>query len=58
MKDEDTNRPLKKHYDAPMVTRISLRPEEAVLGNCKSLSSSGPVGGACTSVGPCRTIGS
>jgi len=58
MKDEDNNRPPKQEYARPMVTRISLHPEEAVLGNCKSLSSSGPVGGGCTSVGSCRTIGS
>ena len=58
MKDEDTNRAMKKNYGAPVVTRISLRPQEAVLGNCKSLSSAGPVGASCTSAGACRTIGS
>src|ERR1700680_4971242 len=58
MKDEDTNRALKKIYNPPMVTRISLRPDEAVLGNCKSPSSAGPVGGSCSSVGACRPIGS
>jgi hypothetical protein len=34
----------KKKYEAPKVTVISLRPEEAVLGHCKSASTSGPVG--------------
>lgn len=58
MKDEDAKRDAKKSYESPTLTRISLRPDEAVLGNCKSLSSGGPVGGGCASVGSCRTIGS
>jgi len=40
------------------VVRISLRPEEAVLGNCKTSSSAGPVGGSCAAVSPCMSIGS
>ncbi len=55
--DRKTTDP-KKAYESPALTRISLRPEEAVLGNCKSLSSGGPVGGTCSSAGPCRTLGS
>lgn len=31
-----------KPYEAPQVTRVSLRPEEAVLGICKSTHSMGP----------------
>jgi hypothetical protein len=58
MADEDANRAPLKKYEPPIITRITLRPEEAVLGNCKNLSSSGPVGGTCSSVGACRTIGS
>ena len=34
----------KKNYEPPKVTMISLRPEEAVLGHCKSASISGPSG--------------
>lgn len=49
----------KKGYQAPKLAIISLRPEEAVLGHCKSLT-----GGAnftvfgCTPIGACNSIGS
>ena len=32
----------KKQYEPPRLTNISLRPEEAVLGHCKTMSSGGP----------------
>ena len=48
----------KKPYESPRVTIISLRPEEAVLGACKNLSSAGPIAASCTAVGPCNTPGS
>lgn len=32
----------KKTYEAPSLTVISLRPEEAVLGHCKATNSGGP----------------
>jgi len=40
----------KTNYEPPRLTVISLRPEEAVLGHCKSMTTSGPgspVGSAC-----------
>lgn len=48
----------KKAYEKPAVTRFPLRPEEAVLGFCKSAASAGPSGGACQSVGVCYSHGS
>ena len=48
----------KKAYEPPRVTVISLRPEEAVLGHCKSFSAAGPVGSACHTTGNCQGIGS
>jgi hypothetical protein len=46
-------------YEAPKVIRISLRPEEAVLGHCKVTGAAGPVATSCVSlIGPCRTPGS
>jgi len=36
----------RKRYEKPEATRFPLRPEEAVLGGCKTVSS-GPRGGAC-----------
>jgi hypothetical protein len=55
---EENGRHEKKTYEAPQLTVISLRPEEAVLGHCKNASSSGPVSSACTNVGGCSFIGS
>lgn len=44
-------------YQAPQVVRVSLRPEEAVLGHCKVAGITGPISGSCrTSF--CRTFGS
>ena len=46
-------------YQPPKVIRVSLRPEEAVLGHCKVNGSAGPVSASCRSaVVTCRTIGS
>jgi hypothetical protein len=49
---------LKPVYEAPKVIRVSLRPEEAVLGHCKIVGHAGPVSGSCVSVVACRTLGS
>jgi hypothetical protein len=48
----------KKPYDKPKLTRFPLRPEEAVLGFCKSTSAAGPAGGTCRVVVACRSTGS
>jgi hypothetical protein len=48
----------KKPYVKPEVTRFPLRPEEAVLGFCKSATAAGPSGGNCRVVGFCQTAGS
>jgi len=57
MKDENQDQP-RRAYEPPRVTVISLRPEEAVLGHCKSMSAAGPVGGTCHTTGNCQGIGS
>ncbi len=57
MSDNSEQR-LKKKYEQPKITVISLRPEEAVLGHCKNSGMAGPVGTNCTAVGSCRTPGS
>lgn len=57
MTDEQQNGEKKK-YEAPRITVISLRPEEAVLGHCKSPSAAGPVASVCTNLGACMAIGS
>jgi hypothetical protein len=48
----------KKAYEKPAVTRFPLRPDEAVLGFCKSNASAGPSGGGCRGVSACFTAGS
>ena len=48
----------KEPYESPKVSVVSLRPEEAVLGSCKNMSSAGPVGGSCVAFGQCRVPGS
>jgi hypothetical protein len=48
----------KKVYEKPVVSRFTMRVEEAVLGFCKSNNSSGPSGGGCRNVNPCRLPGS
>jgi hypothetical protein len=46
-------------YEAPKIMRVSLRPDEAVLGHCKVPSSAGPAGGGCSiAIGGCMTPGS
>ena len=53
--DEVPNK--KEPYESPRVSVIGLRPEEAVLGTCKSSSTAGPVG-TCTAVAQCNMPGS
>ena len=47
----------RKPYEPPKVMAINLRPEEAVLGNCKIGGSAGPVAASCSTL-HCSTIGS
>lgn len=49
----------KKPYAAPGITLVDLRPEEAVLGACKTVSIIGPGGPDCNFLlGGCSTTGS
>ena len=57
MNETDGSEKARKPYQAPAITRISLRPEEAVLGHCKNSTSTGPVGGNCATTG-CQFVGS
>jgi hypothetical protein len=47
----------KPQYQPPQVVRVSLRPEEAVLGHCKIAGVPGPVSGSCATLF-CKTFGS
>lgn len=48
----------RKPYEKPKVSRFPLRPEEAVLGFCKTTVQAGSNGTTCLSVGFCNVPGS
>lgn len=49
----------KKTYEAPLLATISLRPEEAVLGHCKTFSGGGSSTlNSCQPIGICNSLGS
>jgi hypothetical protein len=57
MSNENQNEANKgKPYEPPKVIRVSLRPEEAVLGHCKVPGSGGAVSASCASLS-CKTFG-
>ncbi len=56
--ESEERAPAKKPYHKPEAKRFQLRPEEAVLGFCKSSASAGPHGGTCRPGVSCQTSGS
>jgi hypothetical protein len=48
----------KKPYSKPDIRQVSLRPEEAVLGSCKTSKISGPGQGKCSVPSACSSLGS
>jgi hypothetical protein len=50
--------PTKLSYRKPEVRRIDLRPQEAVLGFCKSASVGAPGNSTCSAAPQCFTSGS
>jgi len=55
---ESNKTQAKKPYEKPQVKQVMLKPEEAVLGACKSSSARGPIQSACDWPRPCRVTGS
>jgi hypothetical protein len=55
MSADDTK---KKPYEKPVLSEVALRPEEAVLGNCKAPGISGPAMPDCTIAAGCSSVGS
>lgn len=52
----ETNKEPKKRYQKPELRQVPLRPEEAVLANCKNSTTGGPnvtceIPSACSIVG-------
>jgi hypothetical protein len=58
MSDPNTPDGPRRPYAKPEVRKVHLRPEEAVLGNCKAGTISGPGVPTCTMSGNCFSIGS
>ena len=55
----DPSEGKRKPYEKPTLSEVALRPDEAVLGNCKTVSVSGPANMSdCTYAGGCSTAGS
>jgi hypothetical protein len=48
----------KKKYEKPEAKRFPLRPEEAVLGFCKTNAASGPSSVGCRGLSSCAIPGS
>ena len=48
----------RKSYQKPTLFQVPLRPDEAVLGNCKMGSVTGPAQADCTTPSTCNTSGS
>ena len=47
---------IRKPYVKPEIRQVSLHPEEAVLGACKTSGHSGPAQGTCTFPVSCNAI--
>jgi hypothetical protein len=47
----------RKPYEKPTLSEVALRPDEAVLGNCKTMSVAGPAGADCMTI-VCNVSGS
>ena len=45
----------RKPYDKPQIQEVPLRPDEAVLGGCKTSSSAGPAQARCTAPSKCSS---
>jgi hypothetical protein len=60
IQDQNPNSPRgAKPYEPPKIIRVSLRPDEAVLGHCKTPSSAGPANPGCgLALGGCMSFGS
>ena len=54
--DGATKTARKKTYAKPGISEVNLRPEEAVLGNCKISGSAGPLASSCATPAACTGL--
>lgn len=52
----DKQRTTKQPYAKPEIKQVSLRPEEAVLGSCKTKKISGPGQSRCSVPSACSSL--
>jgi hypothetical protein len=57
-RDVKKNREGKRRYEKPELTQVSMRPEEAVLGVCKSNSVAASGHANCSITPKCSSVGS
>lgn len=55
--ENETSPAGKRPYSKPQLSKVPLRPEEAVLGACKSFGLGGPASEDCM-ISMCSSIGS
>lgn len=58
MASDEKNAPTRRVYARPVLKKVDLRPEEAVLGSCKSAGVAGPGNPGCLDGGDCFSSGS
>jgi hypothetical protein len=57
-RSDATDAGKKRPYAKPDITQVSLRPEEAVLGSCKTAAVSGPGQAKCSTPSNCSSLAS
>ncbi len=58
MNPRAAGRTARKPYEKPTLSEVALRPEEAVLGNCKAAAISGPAMPDCSVMTAAPRLGS
>jgi hypothetical protein len=54
--EQDSQNGGRKPYAKPQIQEVALRPEEAVLGACKTASVSGPAQAKCATPAHCSSL--
>ena len=58
MKGKEKGKERRRPYQKPQVEQVELRPEEAVLGECKNTVEAGPLQSDCFYETQCELFGS
>lgn len=55
--NSETSQSVKRTYRKPRIESVEMRPNEALLGACKTSSSAGPASPSCSTLS-CSSLGS